>query len=460
MKPNYELGFIYFDGFLVLDYKSQPLKPFQNIPLTLSSKIEGWRAEAIRRADPRIGNKDLVVRMPIKVKQEANGETTRELSLKDNAIAARQSRYRDEAGAITWIRKPPTNVFNFLWSLLPQHCKDNNLSLPRDLTSQEQGKLKELNLGKRPDNARNKKKRDLTSQDQGQLKALNLGKRPDKAQNKREEWEKRTTNAEYIASVRAKASGRGGKARRQHKKAVRNARREFTAESQDQSPPGTPTSLQGKSGPPLDLGTQLNFSGDFLKVEPLPGISAASDEMDLDPDLGMLADDPQGVSKVEPQLELPATFEEMLQGIDSGTLPDAPKDDVKVESAPAFPAKFAEMLQGIDLKTLPDFPEDSLSVEFPPVTAAALEGMDPDSGFGPQSGFSVPAVVSNVEPGTPPRKMKKARIWSPLVEREPSPFEPVPNLPPRRPKGSTEFAAHLLRCPRPIVPQRYLPPSP
>lgn len=471
VKPKYELGFIYFDGFLVLDYKGHPLKPFRNIPLTLSSKLEGWRAEAIRRSDPRIGNKDLVVRMPVKVKQEANGETTRDLSLKDNAIAARQSRYREEAGAITWVRKPPSNVYDFLWSLLPQHCKDNNLALPRDLTSQEQGKLKTLNLGKRPDNARNKKGgRDLTSQEQGQPKVLNLGKRPDKARNKREEWEKRTTHDQYIASVLEKASGRGGKARRQHKKAVRNARRESTADSQDESPPGTPTSLQGKSGPPLDLGMQPNFPEDFLKVEPLPGISAASEEMDLDLDLGMLPDFPGDVPNVDPQLELPATFEELMQSIDSGTLPDLPKDVPKVESVPAFPPNFEEMLQGIDFKTLPDFPKDDLNVEFPSVTAAALEGMDLDLDLGQPSDFSVPMVVSKVEPGTPQKKMKKAPMYSPLSEpsedasellqRPPPPFGLVFSHPRRRPMGSAEYAAQVSKLFRPRLPPRNLPPFP
>lgn len=37
--PQYNPGFMYFDGFLVIDHEGQPLKPFRVIPLTLSSKI-------------------------------------------------------------------------------------------------------------------------------------------------------------------------------------------------------------------------------------------------------------------------------------------------------------------------------------------------------------------------------------------------------------------------------------
>lgn len=82
-NPRYNLGFMYFDGYLVIDHKNQPLRPFQCIPLTLSSKIEGWRAEAIRRADPRIRNMNLMARMPVKVEPSAHGIPIREPLVKE-----------------------------------------------------------------------------------------------------------------------------------------------------------------------------------------------------------------------------------------------------------------------------------------------------------------------------------------------------------------------------------------
>lgn len=212
-NPDYKVGFMYFDGFLVIDHEGQPLKPFLGIPLTLSSKLEGWRAEAIRRSDPRIRNMDLAARMPVKVEPSANGEPTREPLVKLNAIAGRQNRFREQAGAITWGKQPASNVHNFLWNLLSQDCRQYNLALPRDLTSQERWQLRALNVGKKPERAR---------------KIPNA--------------DKRITGVEYIDGVRKKAAGikeaKGGNTRRRHKEAVRSARREATAETQPDASSG------------------------------------------------------------------------------------------------------------------------------------------------------------------------------------------------------------------------------
>lgn len=207
-NPEYDLGFMYYDGFLVIDHESQPLRPFRDIPLTLSSKLEGWRAEAIRRSDPRIRNMDLIARMPVKVEPSANGIATREPLVKINAVAGRQSRYREQAGAITWLRPAARNVKEFLWALLPQDCKDNNLALPRDLTKKERWELLALNLGTNPRKAR-------------KIKA-----------------DKGMTHEQYVDSVRERAAGvtRGGNARRFRKEAVRGARRESTAETLPETP--------------------------------------------------------------------------------------------------------------------------------------------------------------------------------------------------------------------------------
>lgn len=197
---------MYFDGFLVIDHKGQPLKPFRGIPLTLSSKLEGWRAEAIRRSDSRIRNMDLVVRMPVKVQPSANGIPTREAVVEVNTVAGRQSRFREQAGAITWGRPTATNIHDFLWSLLPQHCRDKNLALPRDLTNQERWQLRALNVGSNPEKAR---------------KVPNA--------------DKRITREQYIDGVRQRATqvpvARGGNLRRLRKEAVRSAAREATVES-------------------------------------------------------------------------------------------------------------------------------------------------------------------------------------------------------------------------------------
>ncbi|MCJ1467044.1 hypothetical protein MMC07_005666 [Pseudocyphellaria aurata] len=154
LDPGYVVGFMYYNGYLVVDHECQPLRAFRGLPLTLSSKLEGWRAEAIRRSDLRIRNMDLIARMPVKVVPRENGISIREPLVKVNAVAGRQKRFREQVGAITWLRPTARNVHDFLWSLLPKRCQENNPSLPRDLTQQERWQLKALNVGKRPDRAR------------------------------------------------------------------------------------------------------------------------------------------------------------------------------------------------------------------------------------------------------------------------------------------------------------------
>lgn len=229
-NPEYNLGFMYFDGLLVIDHEGQPLQPFRGIPLTLSSKLEGWRAEAIRRSDPRIRHMDLLVRMPVKVEPAANGILTRQALVKINAVVGRQNRFREQAGAISWGRPTARKARDFLWSLLPQHCRDNNLALPRDLTKQERW----------------------------QLLALTVGTNPAKARTV-ENADKGMTREQYIDGVHRRAAqlpvARGSNARRQWKNAVRNATRQAAPES----PSNAPTSPRDE----LELAQDVT---DFLQV--------------------------------------------------------------------------------------------------------------------------------------------------------------------------------------------------
>ncbi|MCJ1462356.1 hypothetical protein MMC07_000956 [Pseudocyphellaria aurata] len=205
-NPQYNLGFMYFNGYLVIDHEGQPLRPFRGVPLTLSSKLEGWRAEAIRRSDPRIRSVDLIARMPVKVEPSANGKEIRNPLVKENAVAGRQNRFREQAGAITWVRPTAKNVHDFLWSRLPQNCKENNLALPRDLTKQEQWQLRALNVGKKPERARK-----IPTTDKGM------------------------TREQYVDRVQMRATQgevppRAANTRRRRKEVVRNARRESIVE--------------------------------------------------------------------------------------------------------------------------------------------------------------------------------------------------------------------------------------
>lgn len=143
---------------------------------------------------------DLVARMPVKVEPSATRTPLRLPVVKTNAMVGRQNRFREQAGAITWSKSTARNVHDFLWALLPQHYRDNNLALPRDLTQQERWQLRALNVGKRPENSRK-----VPNADKGM------------------------TREQYIEGVRNKAAGtRAVNPRRIRKEAVRNAAREAT----------------------------------------------------------------------------------------------------------------------------------------------------------------------------------------------------------------------------------------
>ena len=63
--PLYEVDMMYDEGRVVLDLNNHPIKAYQDIPLTLSTEVEGGLLVAIRGIDPRISNLDLWARVSV-----------------------------------------------------------------------------------------------------------------------------------------------------------------------------------------------------------------------------------------------------------------------------------------------------------------------------------------------------------------------------------------------------------
>lgn len=61
--PKYRVNWMYHEGRVILDLDHHPVKDYRDIPLTLSSKVEGGLMEAIRRIDPRITMNDFWARL-------------------------------------------------------------------------------------------------------------------------------------------------------------------------------------------------------------------------------------------------------------------------------------------------------------------------------------------------------------------------------------------------------------
>lgn len=62
-RPKYPIVPMMHNGRIVLDKENYPVRVFHQLPLTLSSQMEGWLLEAITRLDLRIEKTDIRARM-------------------------------------------------------------------------------------------------------------------------------------------------------------------------------------------------------------------------------------------------------------------------------------------------------------------------------------------------------------------------------------------------------------
>ena len=71
--PEYEVLWMFHEGRVVLSLDNHPVKNYRDIPLTVSSKVEGALMEAIRRLDPRIVIQDFWARLLVHSFKNSNG---------------------------------------------------------------------------------------------------------------------------------------------------------------------------------------------------------------------------------------------------------------------------------------------------------------------------------------------------------------------------------------------------
>ena len=62
-RPSHDVSWLFDEGRVVLDLDNDPIKDFKDIPLTLSSAVEGALMEAISRLDNRIQIYDFWARL-------------------------------------------------------------------------------------------------------------------------------------------------------------------------------------------------------------------------------------------------------------------------------------------------------------------------------------------------------------------------------------------------------------
>lgn len=154
--PNYEVGYLQFNGLLVLDLEDKPVKGFHHIPLTVSSRIPGGHIEALLRLDDRATYADIRARMPPRVMSIINGQSTWRPVKKLGALSTAAARYREEAGCLVWHDRMGSSVLNdYILANLPEELKLNNTTRGwRNLTEAEIAAIRAPAIGTRPQQAR------------------------------------------------------------------------------------------------------------------------------------------------------------------------------------------------------------------------------------------------------------------------------------------------------------------
>ncbi len=141
--PTYPIGYLLFNGRLILDYAGNPIRAFRNLPLAISSAVKGFRLETwIRQDMHRLRFRDVLARL--RTRNTPNG---REPLQSRADIADRANSFRLKSGLISFrAYNEPSRVAAraYIDSLRTPAQRANNQAIDRDLTAHEFATLKEL----------------------------------------------------------------------------------------------------------------------------------------------------------------------------------------------------------------------------------------------------------------------------------------------------------------------------
>ncbi|KAF6241800.1 hypothetical protein HO173_000512 [Letharia columbiana] len=149
-RPSDNPGYMRFKGMIVLDSNDSPVKDWPQLPVTLSSKIRGYRLEIMSRENPHLEYKDFIARMPSVIektkKDKDTGETEVVIEAPDPNVVCnmRMLRFRRDKGLLSWTEKGNTKVIGEgLEKLFGDRLINNSMqSFGRDLTPQEQMEIR------------------------------------------------------------------------------------------------------------------------------------------------------------------------------------------------------------------------------------------------------------------------------------------------------------------------------
>ena len=136
-----------YKGRVVIDCDDKPIRNFQNLPLTISSKVEGLRLEAWLRADNRITFPDIAARMWTEWSPK-DGKIAPKY--RHRALSKRPSNARTRCGLISWLKKRGREAqTEYMDSFRTAAQRMANLGVGRDLNAHEKARYSLLGLNER-----------------------------------------------------------------------------------------------------------------------------------------------------------------------------------------------------------------------------------------------------------------------------------------------------------------------
>ncbi|KAF6232926.1 hypothetical protein HO173_008889 [Letharia columbiana] len=141
--PTYPIGYLLFNGRLMLDYAGNPIRAFRNLPLTISSAVKGFRLETwIRQDIHRLRIDDILARL-----RTRNTPSGRQPLQRRGDLTDRTNAFRSKSGLVTF--RPRNEAAKlaaraYMDSLRTAAQRASNRATDRDLTPDQLATLKEL----------------------------------------------------------------------------------------------------------------------------------------------------------------------------------------------------------------------------------------------------------------------------------------------------------------------------
>ena len=150
--PTYPIGYLLFNGRLILDYAGSPIRAFRHLPLTISSTVKGFRLEAWARQDiHRVRIDDIIARIRTRIISTGREPLQRAGNLYDRSNA-----FRLKSGLIPFRTRnnPSRNAARaYLDSLRTAAQRASNQAIDRVLTADELNTVKDIGRKGRVDAA-------------------------------------------------------------------------------------------------------------------------------------------------------------------------------------------------------------------------------------------------------------------------------------------------------------------